>query len=368
MSKRKRWPGRVYLGRDEEGKQVFEWVGRFDTRRERDNAVARRRFELQDAKPSLPTCDEYVDRYLAEYERTHKASSIATQTERLKRFRKDFAGRPLDVDRQDAKDWVNGLGRWAISGPVPANCVPPVITLYNHAIDDDDLPLGRNPFRKLATRGRGRADDPPPTEDQFETLLQACSALGDHAPTIRALTRFAAFTLMRPGELFELEWADIDFETMRINKARRVYRGQVDEPKTGPKLIALTPPARDAIIGLPRTGRLVFTARRGGRISQSLISGYWSQVLARAELGFDFYHATKHYGVHYMWTRLGMSRRAIAAQAGWSVSTVDKMLAVYGHADVGALEEVDAAFRAENVVRLRDVSDANVTHKGRDTA
>lgn len=51
-----------------------------------------------------------------------------------------------------------------------------------------------------------------------------------------------------------------------------------------------------------------------------------------------------------------MSRRAIAAQAGWSVGTVDKMLAIYGHADVGALEEVDAAFeQAPNVVQFRKI-------------
>jgi integrase len=100
-----------------------------------------------------------------------------------------------------------------------------VVTLYNHAIDDDDLPIARNPFRRLATRGKGRSEDPPPTEAEFDTLLEACSALREYAPMMRALTRFAAFTLMRPGELYELEWADIDFEQMRILKARRVYRG-----------------------------------------------------------------------------------------------------------------------------------------------
>jgi hypothetical protein len=46
--------------------------------------------------------------------------------------------------------------------------------------------------------------------------------------------------------------------------------------------------------------------------------GYWSLVTARAGLDFDLYHATKHYGVWFMWTKLGMSNRAIAAQAGWS--------------------------------------------------
>lgn len=38
--------GRVYLGRDENGKQLFEWVGRFDSREERDEAVRARRREL----------------------------------------------------------------------------------------------------------------------------------------------------------------------------------------------------------------------------------------------------------------------------------------------------------------------------------
>jgi hypothetical protein len=39
-----------------------------------------------------------------------------------------------------------------------------------------------------------------------------------------------------------------------------------------------------------------------------------------------------------------MSRRAIAAQASWSLRAVDDLLAVYGHGDIGALDEVDAAF------------------------
>jgi hypothetical protein len=54
-----------------------------------------------------------------------------------------------------------------------------------------------------------------------------------------------------------------------------------------------------------------------------------------------------------MWTdpELHMSPRAIAALAGWKVSTVI-VLETYGHGDVGAAEEVDAAFaRAGRKVR-----------------
>ena len=37
--------GPRYLGRDQDGKQQFWWVGRFATKRERDDAVAKARTE-----------------------------------------------------------------------------------------------------------------------------------------------------------------------------------------------------------------------------------------------------------------------------------------------------------------------------------
>lgn len=355
MSK-KRWQGRVYVGRDEEGQQIFEWVGRFDTRRERDDAVAEARVRLKrGGSPYLPTVDEYVERYLTEYERTHKASSLATQKVKLNRFSKDFAGRSLDIGRAELKDWLNAEGRYEGKAPVSVSHIPGIVALYNFAIDEDDLPLERNPARKLSKRSKGRSEEDPPTEAEFQSLLDACSALGDdYADQMRSLLRFAAYSLMRPGEMYPLEWTDIDFEGMRIGKNRRLYQGKLDEPKTGPVVIALTPPARDAIMGLRRTDHLVFHSKTGKRLSQTAISGYWSLVCARADLEFDFYHATKHYGVHYMWAKLGMSKRAIAAQAGWKLSTVEKMLAIYGHAEVGALEEVDAAF-ANGPTQLRGI-------------
>ncbi|HKB52027.1 MAG TPA: tyrosine-type recombinase/integrase [Solirubrobacterales bacterium] len=167
---------------------------------------------------------------------------------------------------------------------------------------------------------------------------------------------FGAFTLMRPGELYVLKWTDIDFDAMRIRKSKRLFRGDVDDPKYGKATIALTPPARDAIAGLPRDSEYVFLSKTGKRLSQTTLSGYWAQVKARAGLDFDFYHATKHYGVHFLWTKLELPRRAIAAQAGWSISTIDKMLSIYGHGEVGALEEVDAAFAKAKTPSLASIN------------
>lgn len=108
----------------------------------------------------------------------------------------------------------------------------------------------------------------------------------------------------------------------------------------------------------------MFVSKHGRRLSQPTLSGYWAQVKAAAGLNFD-YLATKHYGVHLLY-RLGLSKRAIAAQMGWSESAVESLLRVYGHLDLVALGEVDALYESQ-VVSLRPVSDADPTHTRRST-
>lgn len=335
------------------------WIGSFPKlgAAHGDPAVEARAAEHQalTAKPRhAMTCAEYVARYLAEYERHHKGSSTDTARAALRRFTDDFGTRALDsISRIDAKDWT---------AKVPASKVAPVVTLMNAAVEDELIE--RNPFRGLGRRTRGRSDQAPPTEQEFERLVAACAVHKRYAPMMRALLVFAAYSGMRPGELFALEWGDIDFDEMRVHVERRLYRGTVDLPKSNaPKTIALTPPARDAILGLPRslpgTPVYVFTAKRGGRLSQPLLSGYWAQVTARAGLDFDFYLATKHYCVHYLYVKLGLPERAIAAQMGWSTDetgrAIRKLLGVYGHGEIGALEQVDAAFESATVTPLRAV-------------
>lgn len=365
------WEGRIYIGRDPEtGKQMFHWVGRFPTKKARDKAVKDERERLANEEAAqLPTCDEYVDTFVADAWRNLKDSTAQSYEERLARFKTDFAGRPLGISRQEAKDWVYGDGRWEDRGPVSPGEAQAAVTLHNHAMDEDDLPIERNPFRKLGKRTKGRSDEAPPTPEQFEKLLDACEVLGDYAPVMSSMLKFSAFELMRPSEVFPLARPNLDFRRNRLRKQWRLYRGKLAAPKTGAVTIALTPPGLEAVLALPadgplvyctgpegqKVGPLLFYSKTGKRMSQSILSGYWAQVCAAAGFHFDFYLASKHYGVWFMWTKLRMSRRAIAAQAGWSLRTVDKMLAVYGHGDVGALEEVDAAFGQDEKPRLRRI-------------
>jgi integrase len=327
----------------------WEWIGTFpklgaahgDPETE---ARAAEHKALADPGRRRLTCDEYAARFLAEYEAQHKDSSYDTAKRGLQPFLRRFGRRPLDdIGRLEAKDWV---------AEAKPSHVPIIVTMFNRAAHEDEL-LERNPFRGLGRRSKGRAEERPPTEEELTALRDACSALGDYAPTMRAMLTFAAYTGMRPGELYALEWADVDFERMRVQVRRRLYRGRLDLPKSNRvREIALTPPARDAILGLPRDRALVFVGKRGGRLTQPTLSGYWSQVLARAELDFDFYLATKHYAVHYLYAKLNLPPRVIAEQMGWTVDGVLKLLRVYGHGEVGALEEIDRAF-GQNVQPLR---------------
>ena len=164
---------------------------------------------------------------------------------------------------------------------VPPSNVPSVVTLFAAAVDAELV--DRNPFRGLTRRSRGRSDQHPPTEDELTRLLDACAVHGWYAPTMRALITFAAYTGLRPGELFALEWADVDFEAMRVHVCRRVYNGHVDLPKSGrARTVALPPLARDALLGLPREDALVFTSKRGKRLAAPTLSGYWGKRHRRA--------------------------------------------------------------------------------------
>jgi hypothetical protein len=99
------------------------------------------------ARPELPTVDEYGPRYLRDYKRRNKYSSYVSTRERLQPFFRDFAGRRLDIERIEAKDWTFGEGRWADQAPQRSGTLQAVVTMINYGIEEDDLPLPRaTPF------------------------------------------------------------------------------------------------------------------------------------------------------------------------------------------------------------------------------
>jgi integrase len=358
--KRKTWKGRVYLGRDENGRQQYWWVGRFETKRERDDAVARARTERPweiAPGPDELTCDEWADRFLQRMEsgalrtragRQFKHSSIDTARSSLKAFRAQFCSRtPQSITRVEAENWAAQMS--------PSK-MPIVVALMNDLLRAEVI--DRNRFRGLSRRSPGRGEQTPPSEDEMVLLLDGCGALGEnYAPIMRALFTFGAYTLMRPGELMALDWGDIDLDAGAHGRAqvrRRFYRGRMDLPKSNrERTITITAPAREALDSLLQLrgyypAGFVFRNKTGGPLTAPTLTQYWKEVRARSRLDHDFYMATKHYGVWYLKVRLGLPDAAIAAQAGWSESAVTKMVATYGHAvDERRLNEIDLAFERD---------------------
>jgi integrase len=210
------------------------------------------------------SCAAWAERFLVRYAKERKHSSYDTARSSLKRFLADFGDRPLDsITRLEAIDWAES---------VPPSKIQMVITLFNSAVDAELV--DRNPFRGLRRPTRGHSDDAPPTFEEMEGILEACSVHGPYAVEMRALVLFAAYSGKRPGELYVLEHDDIDLDEEIIDVRRRLFRGRIDLPKSNEmRRIVLTPPAREALETLPRRSGLVFRAKQGGRPSQPTLSG-----------------------------------------------------------------------------------------------
>jgi hypothetical protein len=176
--KRKTWPGRVYLGRDDSGRQQFWWVGRFATKRERDDAVARARtqrpWETAPA-PDEMTCEQWADRFLARMEsgalrtksgRRFKDSSIDTAHGSLKAFRAEFG------DRTPGSNASGGRGLGRARAPVQA-------ADRDHA---DERALPRRGDRPQPLRG------PQPTQRRPQE--RAASERGGDGASARRLLGF----------------------------------------------------------------------------------------------------------------------------------------------------------------------------------
>lgn len=286
--------------------------------------------------------NEFVDFYLEGYAENNKASSLDAATSALGKWKKTFGSRLLaSIDETEAEEWAREH-RWA---------VPPVVTMFNYAIKK--RVLDRNPFAGLSKKGQGRKYSAPLSVAEIDLL--AVRAEKEHK--MGAFVTFAAYSGMRVGEAFALEWDDIDFKENRILVKRRLYRGNVDLPKGNRvKRIALLPEARDALLTLDRSSSWVFLGKRGARMSYSTLIYYWQKISPAVDRPNVTPHELRHFCGHYLFVTKGLPERVVAEQLGHQDG--GKLIrTLYGHGDHGALQEIDQAVRRPDV----DEEDQNAT-------
>lgn len=361
-----RYGVRVYLP----GTGERKWLGTFEHLGRADKPGTAKWAEAQAlAKPTHtgPTCDDFTRAWLdASCPRVSgrrlKADTLFEYQTRLSTFLRDFKGKPLtEVSREEAF-------QWALSHRAQVQFVRAV---FSHA---HDLGLVReNPFEKLHLQGSpGRKNIVPLTEKELHELADTALRTWKHyGPTFRAFILFQAYTGMRPGETFALEWSDIELdpgESRRnpgqlakgsfsgpdaprgqglIHVRRRLgRRGTIDLPKSNvERTILLPPPAREALGTFPRNLGLVFRGIRGQRLSKGRVADYWRAV--RRDYGredLDLYEL-RHWCAHHLYVRMGLPARVVATQLGHRDG--GRLVEIlYGHPEVSALDELKEAWAA----------------------
>ncbi len=139
------------------------------------------------------------------------------------------------------------------------------------------------PFKiQLPRLNNHRTEDLTP--DQLQALLAAIEA--DAHPVAGPMMLCALYTGMRRGEMFKLEWSDLDFERGFI---------RLRDPKGGTdQTLPMNPMARELFESLPRESTFVFPGR-GGR-QRTTIKTAVNQIKQAAALPEDFraLHGLRH--------------------------------------------------------------------------
>ena len=309
------------------------------------------------------TCDSFAARWARDYPRPAESSN-RHNAERVRKFGEDFAGRPLrSITSEEGRLWAaENMSR-----------VREVRAMLNDAIK---LGLATaNPVAGLgADHRRGRHDIVVLTIEELELLKD--TALEHHGQEfgveISAMIDWAAYTCMRPGEIFAAEFSRLKGDVFDLREQFNSHTRQRTVPKHDGKGIIYVPePALRAVSGKPRRlgDDLIFRTRLGRQFRAGSLYWCWHPVRVaftaklpvthdlRRRLAadpkdwVDFYEL-RHFGASYMLNELEIEPWVIAEQLRHKDGG-KLLLKLYGHPDKRkAIERIRRAFGG-NVRQLR---------------
>lgn len=196
--------------------------------------------------PLKPTLSVYAARWLAAKRDRLKASVRAHyQSVVESRIPPDLLDRPIDsITRADVDTWATWVEAHRrengeqYSGDTLGSWWRPICMMLRDAAADHGF--GDPTYRvKPPKGGPGRKRERRTlTEKDLRTLVEA---FAEKFPSWSTEVRVMAFSGMRAGELYALEWSDIDEAAGVIHVTRAVWHGHVGTTKTDdPRDIALT--------------------------------------------------------------------------------------------------------------------------------
>ena len=178
--------------------------------------------------------DDFVKQiYLPFYCRKWKKSTAGTNVDRLNHHVTPiFAGQSLGTFvRDDLQDFLDKKAAEGLSFSTIDHLRWDLKQIFDMAVHEEYL--SKNPAALLFTPQQVRPGlKAVMTWDEVKLLF---SALKSRELLICMLATTGG---MRPGEIFGLKWKNVEPDSMNIEQ--RIYRGRMDSPKTGKRIVALS--------------------------------------------------------------------------------------------------------------------------------
>ncbi len=171
------------------------------------------------------------------------------------------------------------------------------------------------------------------TEMDVLTLEEIRRLLEAQEEPLKTLLLTAVLTGMRQGELFGLQWPDVDVEGHRIHVRRSLWHGQLGTPKSrrSRRAIDLPPTLEEALTRLSaeRLGEFVFCSRDGTPMdADNFRHREFPRALRRAGLRRIRFHDLRHTYASLLIAQ-GAHPKYIQAQLGHA--SIQTTLDRYGH-------------------------------------
>ena len=360
----------ISLGKDLTGRYKQQWVSVKGTKKDAEKRLSELLHQLDTGtfmKPGKTTLAEYLGRWLQDYAKPNLSPRGFERYQGIitKHLIPDFGSiiltqlKPEHLQKHYTAKLNEGLSARTIR--------------YHHAVIHKALQTAvkwglviRNVADGVDVPRARRNEMQTWDEDDIITFLEA--AKDSH---YYALFHTALFTGMRRSELLALQWRDIDFHQIHINRSLHQLRDGsyvFTQPKSvkSRRTIALSPSSVltltehkerqegiRAILGTPLKGDdLVFSTPEGKPLRPNTISRAWTMLAARAGVKVIRFHDARHSHASLM-LKQGVHPKIVQERLGHA--SIQMTLDTYSHVAPGLQQAAAESFdkllngRSENV-------------------
>ena len=332
---RKRGKNHIITYYDGSGRRRWETVG--PNLHEARQVLAERMWERRNGKSRVPrdkmTVADLVKKWKENYLTVQqqlgrlKPSTIRSYQSNLDSHIEPFFGaRQLaEVTLASVQEFIKALLGKGLSAKTIGNVIVILKEMFKHAVQWRYLDA--NPVQYVERpRGEDKEMDVL-TPEEIRRLLDA------QEEPLRTLLMTAVLTGMRQGELFGLQWEDVDFARHQVHVRRSLWHGMLGTPKSrrSRRAIDMPPTLERALqqLSTRRRSEFVFCSERGTHLdADNFRHREFPEALRRAGLRRIRFHDLRHTYTSLLIAH-GAHPKYIQAQLGHA--SIQTTLDRYGH-------------------------------------